>query len=97
MKRFLSVLLVGLLFFCTACTPTQAGSNGGAAPTAQTDKELTACTAVTDKGLYSVEVYRHDIANIMYLDFATGRSVNMTMKAVTLTFQMGKVIAPPTY
>ena len=75
MKRFLSVLLAGILFFCTACTPTQAGSNGGAAPTAQTDKELTACTAVTDKGLYSVEVYRHDIANIMYLDFATGQQI----------------------
>ena len=75
MKRFLSVLLVGLLFFCTACTPTPAGSNSGAASTAQTDKELTACTAVNDKGFYSVEVYRQDIANIMYLDFATGQQV----------------------
>ena len=75
MRRFLSVLLVGLLFFCTACTPTKAGSNGGADPTAQGGKELVACTTVTDKGLYSVEVYRAGIANIMYLDFATGQQV----------------------
>ena len=75
MKRFLSVLLVGILSFCTACTPAQAGSNATAAPTAQTDKELTACTAVNDKGFYSVEVYRQDIANIMYLDFATGQQI----------------------
>ena len=75
MKQVLSVLLAGTLFFFTACTPTQAGSNATAAPTAQTDKELTACTAVNDKGFYSVEVYRQDIANIMYLDFATGQQV----------------------
>ena len=35
MKRFLSVLLAGILSFCTACTPAQAGSNGGAASAAQ--------------------------------------------------------------
>ena len=75
MKRVFSVLLAGVLFFCTACTPTPAGSNSGAASTAQTDKELTACTAVNDKGFYSVEVYRQDIANIMYLDFATGQQI----------------------
>ena len=75
MKRVFSVLLAGILFFCTACTPTQAGSNVAAAPTAQTGKELTACTAATDKGLYSIEVYRAGIANIMYLDFATGQQV----------------------
>lgn len=74
MKQKSLLILIVLCFSLVGCG-AQAGSNGGAAPTAQTGKELTACTTVADKGLYSVEVYRAGIANIMYLDFATGQQV----------------------